>query len=68
MQPILLRNKIAQMELPPTVPEDSAAVGASPRAAEEAADHGTGRQGNGTPRGMRAAEVLVALLGLGCEG
>ena len=56
------------MELPPTVPEDSAAVGASPRAAEEAADHGTGRQGNGTPRGMRAAEVCGALLGLGCEG
>ena len=56
------------MELPPTVPEDSAAVGASPRAAEEAADNGTGRQGNGTPRGMRAAEVCGALLGLGCEG
>ena len=49
---------MAQMELPPTVSEDSAAVGASPRAAEEAADdNGTGRQGNGTPRGMRAAEV-----------
>ena len=58
---------MAQMELPPTVSEDSAAVGASPRAAEEAADdNGTGRQGNGTPRGMRAAEVHGALLGLGC--
>ena len=64
---VLLRNNMAQMELPPTDLEDSAAVGASPRAAEGAADSGTGRQGNGTPRGMRAAEVLGALLGLGCE-
>ena len=59
---------MAQMELPPTGLEDSAAVGASPRAAEEAADNGTGRQGNGTPRGMRAAEGLGGLLGLGCSG
>ena len=58
---------MAQMELPPTGQDSAAPGAASPRAAEEAADNGTGRQGNGTPRGMRAAEVLGALLGLGCE-
>ena len=65
---VLLRNNMAQMELPPTGQDSAAPGAASPRAAEGAADNGTGRQGNGTPRGMRAAEVLGALLGLGCSG
>ena len=48
------------MELGPTAPDSAAMGGASPPAAEGAAE-ATARQGNGTPRGMRAAEVLGAL-------